>query len=392
MQIVTKYEKKRHLCSMLVAIYFFLAFFEPYYGAVLGSITKYYIFLIVAVIILENHLSIVKQPLMYPMLVWFVYKLISVLWAHDTYIFHLHLTTHVGMLLLLYSIVMRPVQKEMIDYSVTALWLGSTIISVLALFRSVSYLGVSSRQVLQLFGQTTDPNNQAAFTVIGFAIGLYYLISMKKRRVFFAFFALINVLATFLTGSRGGLVAIVGVTCIYIWLYMKDGKYKALVIALIILATFGLSVLLPRVLPADVYNRLFETIDTGGSERTEIWANAWTLINNPINFLFGSGWGSYWGHNEYRVVLHNTFLSTLCDTGMVGFLLFFAPMAKLARFFLRNRQTLPLVIFSAGMIPCLFLEAINKRFFWNAIIFLFMYYEWYVKTQDQLHVEDEIYE
>lgn len=382
MQTIDERKKGPSLITIMLSIYFFLAFFEPYYGAIWGSVTKYYIFLIVAVIIAENDFKIIKQPSIYPIYFWFVYKLLTVVWASNTYIFHLHITTHVGMLLLLYCVFMMPVDRNMIDYSVAALWLGSTILSILALFKSVSFMGVSSRQVVQLFGQTTDPNNQAAFTVIGFAINLYYWLNAQKRKWFFFFFGLINVVATLLTGSRGGMVAIVGVVCICLWIYMKNGKYKVLFVGLVLLAVWGLSIILPRVLPVDVYSRLFETVDTGGSERTIIWKNAWTLINNPLNFLFGSGWGSYWGHNDFYVVLHNTFLSILCDTGLFGVCLFFSPMVKIVKIFFKDSQCLPLVIFFAGMIPCVFLEAINKRFFWNAVIFLFMYFRWYAEKQN----------
>jgi hypothetical protein len=64
----------------------------------------------------------------------------------------------------------------------------------------------------------------------------------------------------------------------------------------------------------------------------------------------------------------------LCDVGLIGSVVFFAPITYVSVKLLRERNMAPLMIFGAGMVPSIFIDAINKRFFWNAIIFLLICY------------------
>ena len=139
-------------------------------------------------------------------------------------------------------------------------------------------------------------------------------------------------------------------------------------------------------MPTDIYYRLFEVSTyEGGSERTEIWGNAFELMRSNILFyLFGAGWGSYYGYNGYYVVMHNTFISMLCDTGIIGLLLFYSPIVKATRYLYKEKCILPLLLLVAGFVPSFFLEAINKRFFWNAVMFTLMYYK-LIKEENSLN-------
>lgn len=99
-----------------------------------------------------------------------------------------------------------------------------------------------------------------------------------------------------------------------------------------------------RFLPADTFERLFD-FDSyeGGSERTIMWTKGINMLTSPIALLFGRGWGAYYAITGYSS-MHNTFLSILCDVGLIGLLLFFAPVILALGKLLKNRYILPFAV------------------------------------------------
>ena len=367
---------------ILITIYFALEFFEPYINAAYGSFTKYYLILLILVLIYFNGFSIVKDRICISFILWFVYKCFTILWCDNSYIYHLHFFTNITAVILLYLLVMRPFSKATLDNIVVGLWGGSSIIGVLSIFFNAPFMGVSNRIVLNLFGKTLDPNNDAAFLVVAISISLIYLIDIKKGRLIkiaSVGIILINTYALFLTGSRGGFVTEIAIFLIVGMFYIQKGKHKLFFLVLmggLIACAYYIG---QKFLPADIYIRLFETAGyEGGGERTTIWNNAFNMMNsNPLYYFFGAGWGSYFGYNGYTVVMHNTYLSMLCDTGIIGLCLFYCPIIKGTQYLYKKRIIMPIVLLVSGLLPAFFLESINKRFFWNAILVLLMYYKVY---------------
>ena len=140
-------------------------------------------------------------------------------------------------------------------------------------------------------------------------------------------------------------------------------------------------VILIGFLPEDILTRLFDFSDyVGGSNRDTIWNHGLQMLKDPLTLLFGAGWGSYKANGGFTS-LHNTFLSILCDTGILGLSLLFGPLIYVAVKLLKNRQPLPVALFVAAMAPSFFIEAINKRFFWNAIIYMLIAYNTLLKEK-----------
>lgn len=234
---------------------------------------------------------------------------------------------------------------------------------------------VTTRQVLYLFGQETDPNNQAAFLLVGLTIALYNLVIPRKRRIVSALTIAVNAFSLFMTGSRGGLVGLIGVGVVLLFTSSHGKKIGSRVKLILIIAVLCgmLYFLASRFLPYDIFERLFAFSSyEGGSERDIIWENGWELFTSDLHFLFGAGWGAYYGYNGHCQAMHNTFLSMLCDVGIIGFLIFFVPILKTSFDFLKHKNILPVLLLVGGFIPSFFLDAINKRFFWNVIMFLFI--------------------
>ena len=375
----TKKETPLYLRVLLV-FYFVLEFFEPYINAAFGSYTKFYLILLIFVLLNYHGFRIIYNKTAIYFVYWFLYKCLTIIWCRNNYIYQLHFFTNFTAVILLYLLTIQPMSKKTIENITAALWIGSGLIGVLSLISNEPYLGVSNRIVLKLFNVSVDPNNDAAFLAVGIAVSLYYLINPKIKKVIKAYSIisiLVNTYALFMTGSRGGLLTEVGIFAVLAFFYIQKGKHKIMFCVGLLGMIALIDHLSHKYLPLDVYYRLFETATyEGGSERTEIWSNAFTLINSdPIYYLFGTGWGSYYGYNGYYVVMHNTYLSILCDTGIIGIMLFFFPIIKAVRKLYIDKNALPILLLTAGFIPAFFLEAINKRFFWNAIIFILLCYK-----------------
>lgn len=367
--------------QLLIVIYFVLELFETFLNATFGSYVKFYIIFVIFEMIRYHGFKLKKNKVGFFFLLWLLYKMLTVLWCKNLYVFQLHFFTNITSVLLLYVLTMDKLDRKIIDHITYGLLIGSGSLGFLSLFFNTPYLGVTNRLVLQLFGQIIDPNDEAAFLAVGLAISLFILASSerdKKLKIFSAVILFVNTYALLLTGSRGGLLTEVTLVIVLSLFKIRNGKNKLIFCIAILLVICSSYYYIQKWLPQDIYSRLFETSTyEGGSNRTNIWSNAINLMNsNPIFYFFGSGWGSYYGYNGYNVVMHNTFLSMLCDTGIIGIFLFFTPIIKATAYLYRKKEILPILLLLAGLVPSIFLEAINKRFFWNAILFLLIYYKY----------------
>lgn len=365
------------LFEVLVYIYFAITFFEPYLNGVLGSVTKYYIFAIMMYVLLKNKFCIRLYKFDKAFLIWLLYLFVSLLWTDNYHIFSINVLSQVGMVGLLIMLTMESYTLEFAENIAKVMWLSSFIISFLAMFFGQSYRGGSElRQVLVLFGQEADPNNQAAFALIGLSIALYFLIYENRYRIPAVITIAVNAISMFLTGSRGGLVSLVAITVFVILFNPSDAKLSSKIRknVMVILAVVLVLFVLRHYIPEDIVDRLIGLESyAGGSERSNIWNNGLRLLSNDFNIIFGAGWGCYYGYNGYYTAMHNTYLAMLCDVGIMGVLLFFIPIFKKLAYTMREKKYLPVILILAGFCPSFFLDAINKRFFWNVVMFLFIY-------------------
>lgn len=373
-----RYIEKDRILIWLIGLYFFLSFFEPYLSGAIGSVMKYYVILVMLVIGLRKGIRInTYNPSMF-LVIWFVYRCVTIIWSRDITIINMYFFGILLMVVFSYFLSELELGNRLIETVINTTFLGSLSIGTLSLFNHTAYLGVANRQVLLLFNTVLDPNNQAAFLAIGIAIALFKLFSNVRiyKKVMYIMAIITNSYSILLTGSRGGLLTIVILIVLYILFFAKSLKIKVLSIATISLIVYAAYRLASLYLPTDIFLRLFTFSTYGeGSGRTEIWNNALNYMrSNPIYYLIGSGWGAYWGLNGYKVMLHNTFLGIFFEMGLVGVFLFFYPIVRATMLLTKKKVYLPVFILIAGFVPCVFLEAINKRFFWNVIFIVLMYY------------------
>lgn len=371
-------ERVGKFSEFLIYVYFILTFFEPYLNGVLGSITKYYIFFLMLVLLFQSNFTLNLRRCIIPCIIWLAYRFLTLLWTSNLRMFQQHVLSQIGMIALLVVLTSKKFDRRILFNIVNTMWASSFIISLLAIVFGRSYHGsVATRQVLVLFGQEIDPNNQAAFALVGISIAVYYVFYGKKY-IILAFITLfVNTFSMFMTGSRGGLVSLIAIVLFVIFFGKNENAFSSTFKKVFILAgvLFIINFVLKNCIPQNIVDRLLNLSGyEGGSERTIIWNNALHLLMEDLNFIFGAGWGDYYGYNGFNKAMHNTYLAMICDVGILGFIVFFMPIVQKTARCIKQKEYLPVMLLIAGLFPCFFLDAINKRFFWNAIIFMFIFF------------------
>lgn len=232
-----------------------------------------------------------------------------------------------------------------------------------------------SRTTLVILGQTSDPNYFVGFFVFPLTIALKKLVS-GKHFLFYLLLIAVSVYSVFLSGSRGGLLAIAVTVAGFALLY-PSGMFKRMLFFFGGLAAlFFLWTVLKPVLPANIVERMrFEDVaETGGTGRLDIWKSIIKeIVNQPERLFLGRGinatHGLFIAGSWKQVVAHNHLLQTLYNQGIVGTLSFLALVGICFFRCRKNRKTVAIAII--GMMTLSLSLSFNQtaRTFWNLIAY-----------------------
>ena len=233
----------------------------------------------------------------------------------------------------------------------------------------------ADRTTFTLFGQTSDPNYFVGFFIFPLAVTIERVFH-SKYRLWYVLLACLAIYTILLSGSRGGLLALVALLFSCVTLYPKGGFRKLLLVVVLIgaMAVFWLAV--RPFLPENILARfsLQAVMETRGTYRLDIWKSMLQEIGEfPRAFLTGRGLDSQHGifmagKLEF-VVAHNHYIQTLYDQGFIGFILFLSLVgACMVRCFKRR----PCV--TAAMIAMLVLGIslsfnASTKALWNLIVY-----------------------
>ena len=123
----------------------------------------------------------------------------------------------------------------------------------------------------------------------------------------------------------------------------------------------------------DTIDRLFGKGDlafTDSTGRDFLWTKALNLFYQSP--LLGNGWGA--------APAHNTFLTFLVDVGIIGTGLILIYLFRIFIRIIKYKDMGALAIFIPGIIQSFFIDAQNKRFFWNIIILSTLIINTYANT------------
>jgi O-antigen ligase len=213
----------------------------------------------------------------------------------------------------------------------------SIIFSLLCIIGVILYyLGITTNLTFgfRATGTFEDPNLAASFLIISLGFCLSYNNSPNSNKKRIPINLLLILFALLLTSSRGGVLGL-GVGFILVVLINLTNKgikqIAKIVVFLIVLITIIL--LINYIYPLDIVNTSLgrisniSTEESGTNLRLLLWRTALTLWQD--NPFLGVGFGQYL-HNAQEInssivnIPHNTYLSFLAETGIIGFMSFFS--------------------------------------------------------------------
>jgi O-antigen ligase len=195
--------------------------------------------------------------------------------------------------------------------------------------------GVYERPFVQPFGSFVNKHNFAAFVEMSIALPLGLLFSgaiKKDKRLLFITAIGVQGVALVMSGSRGGLVALLAEIFFIVVISRRTQTTEQIILKIALAAVLIGTIIGGTILIGgdSTLTRIAETALSKDptSSRTQIWATTWEVVKqNPI---FGAGWGAFGAaytqfdpmNGRERVEqAHNDYLQLLADAGIVGLLI-----------------------------------------------------------------------
>lgn len=171
-------------------------------------------------------------------------------------------------------------------------------------------MGLSEDNRIQYVGIFNDPNDLGLLFVTALPMVLY----LSGRggflgRIFWLMGAALLLYATYLTNSRGAILAVLAIGAVYLW------RRRGLVTAAA-LSSFGLMGLM--LLPSRMQE--LDVDESSAFGRVDAWYEGLHMfLSHP---LFGVGAGNFTDYND--LTAHNSFVLVLAETGFIGYILWLA--------------------------------------------------------------------
>ena len=246
------------------------------------------------------------------------------------------------------------------------------ILNVLTLFSNGT---LADRTTLMIMGQTCDPNDFVGYFVFPLAVALKKLVSGKPPLIYLSLIA-VSLYSVFLSGSRGGFLAIAVTIAGFALLYPSGFAKQFLFLTggLVLLLVFWM--VFKPILPENIVERMSveSVVETGGSGRIALWKSMLqTIIKEPDKLLFGRGIKTIYrflSNGTWReAVAHNQLLQITYNQGLVG-LISFLTLTGISFFrCVKHRKTVSIAI--TGMMALSISLSFNQttRTFWNLIAY-----------------------
>ena len=301
-----------------------------------------------------------------PVYVFFIYMMLSPLWNYD-FEFGWYEQTYLVTLLIIVICSMR--QYSEIELKLIKLSLYCCVL--VAVISSLFFSYVSGGRMYIDIACVMDPNDFATSLTMTFALCLTEL--KKPNRIMLNGLCLITILLiVYLTGSRGGLLAMLCI--IFVWVLNIKGRTKYILLTLMIAATALLLFCAEYGIGPALIKRfsISALLATGGQGRAEIWGAAWERFKtlDPFHMIFGNGLGGFidtvryisLGH-DFRYSSHNMFISTLIEGGIVGLFLFVSAFVSLYIHAIKNKNLFGVLAVTGLIVSGISLDAQILRMF-----------------------------
>ena len=233
------------------------------------------------------------------------------------------------------------------------------------------------RLTLSINGNKQDQNYLNGYLFFAY---VYFLIGFVKGKKIWSIVPVAGILYfTLLTGSRGALVALAGITAVTVVLILfRDNNLKLSTVALILAAILLFIILYKPVLsllPESVSERFsVEYIaEHGNTGRSEIWRHLIGKFKNAGLFrtLFGHGYATVVYVNEYNhLVAHNLWLDHLIMVGIVGELIFVFMQCIYVMAAWKSDDPFILGVYVGYLIMMMTLSLLSYKPIWNCMMMI----------------------
>lgn len=274
---------------------------------------------------------------------------------------------YAGIFVLLTSLNLSKREKNLI---LAGFVLTSIVYSILIILYRVTNPTMYIHSKITILGSEMDPNYIGLPLIVAFSMLLYYTMNCKMKT--FNILALgIMAFAVLLTSSRGNFLSLA--VCVFgnIIHFLNNIRIKFYKKILVIITLVLMACIFYGFVSANYDSFLQRILDFSGANigngRFVLWKEAIDLWwNRPI---FGNGFEAL--GKFINKGAHNTYIQVLCDSGIVGFFLFFLFFVNLSKSCFRFDKCL--FIGMLGLIcHSFFLGAITSRCFWVILIMIGM--------------------
>lgn len=292
-------------------------------------------------------------------------------------------------LVLLYAVIaVTRVDRAELTRFENALLLGGVASSCYGIAQLLFFGGlpVSEAGSVRFGNDLLGPNNQAAALLLPLAIALGRLVTRERQRRLLHL-GVIGVLLTgiVMTGSRGGLVALVVALAVSI---MASRQGRGLLIGYSVAGTLFVAALVvsqPGGIGERTLEKSTETLHSASSGRSEIWSIA--LYSCETYCLTGAGWQMFptvYAQSQSYVpdaqVLpsgatreaHNIWILVVIELGLAGFVLLLLALGTtvVSAFNLPDHlRGPPLAAVAGTVVASFFLSNLEYKFWWIALIY-----------------------
>ena len=222
---------------------------------------------------------------------------------------------------------------------------------------------------ITVLGSQLDPNYIGLPLVVSLSLLLYYMLNNQKYGYRFVECILLS-FGILLTSSRGNMLCLAVCLLFNIFVFLLNKKIQAKKKLQPLFFFFGF-IFLFLLLSYKYYNSswqriLFYKSDDITNGRYDLWMEGIHLWTKHI--LIGNGYEAL--GKSYYLGVHNTYIQVLCDSGLIGFILFSAFIYHLLKISCKKQNVLFCLIII--LIHSMFLGAITSRCFWVSIILMIM--------------------
>lgn len=253
-----------------------------------------------------------------------VFGLVSILWAMNSDSAISKLSTVFGLLVLYLVISSYKVDVEEFETCKWFILSGGFLCSIFAVYgySAGMFYKSTSRATISLDDRTSDPNHFAFSLLIPISLSIEKIFGQQnwKIKILLSVILGIMIFSIIISGSRGGLLGVLTIFIVYISLMKKRTALTVL--------TILMGVVLVLLSPDLFFERLDNTLETGGTGRMTIWTYGLDIFKT--NWLYGVGLNNFpkayaeFGHFTpftqaiYRAA-HNIYLEILVELGIIGF-------------------------------------------------------------------------